>query len=152
MFVSQHSPSAPRRFISAVWSVVLGLMLVVQLLLPNLTNAEQGTWIEICSDEGAVWVEIQTETPTGDEDCPDCATCAFCNLVAAEAMPMPQTATLSPSKSTEVKSETRQCYALNPAQFWPENRGPPADPKNTTVPAAGASMASPQSNGAAPWS
>lgn len=152
MSVRTHKPTAKRRLASALCTVVWMILLVAQQLLPNLASAEQGNWIEICSGEGAVWVEVQSETTEGEKDCPDCATCAFCNLVTPEAPFAPQSAALSTSMFSEVKSETRQCFATNPAQDWPDNRGPPATPKNITVRAAGAFMALTRSKGVAPWS
>ncbi|WP_054458982.1 FAD:protein FMN transferase [Phaeobacter sp. 11ANDIMAR09] len=56
------------------------VMLVLQMLFPSLGKAAgSGRWIEICSEFGAVEVQIPLEDQNSqDRECPGCDSCLIC--------------------------------------------------------------------------
>ena len=121
----------------------LGAILIMQLLLPGLGQAEAAeNWIEICSEVGVVRIDTIAETGnTQKKDCPDCGTCLMC------------LAQLTPSQ-VSAPTQTRAAYltgasgqalsfevASNPAQFWHDGRGPPRKQQQNMTRARGAFIA-----------
>lgn len=129
-------------------------LLLLQLLGPALASPGQSMWVEICSEAGAVWVQVDLEEedrdPTGP--CPKCADCALCAVTAVAPLPdFPQA--IQNEFVCFVRSEVRTLVNLYNAKWlWPETRGPPAAPKIRTERAPRALMASTQDVGGAPWS
>ncbi|MEX0367418.1 MAG: hypothetical protein AB3N22_15200 [Ruegeria sp.] len=150
-----HRP-LPRRHVRAPRAAAGGLgilLLLLQLLSPALASAEQGVWMEICSEAGAVWVQVDPEDGTTDTaPCPKCAHCALCAVTGAA--PLPDLPGIVRSGGVQIGTwHVRTMYKPdNPAQFWPDSRGPPPAPQDRTERAPRASMASIQVTGGAPWS
>lgn len=127
------------------------LMLALQLVLPGLGKAEaSGTWIEICSEFGAIEIKLpaeESDSQTGD--CPDCDICLTC---AAEGGQTRQdailTSTTVPARDLTGRLGDR-VVAFNPAQFWHDGRGPPRQNTKNMKRACGASMATTQIMGEA---
>ncbi|TMV03405.1 hypothetical protein FGK63_19520 [Ruegeria sediminis] len=109
--------------------------------------------MEICSEAGAVYVQVDLQEDAGDTaPCPECASCVLCAVTGVGPAPdLPETA-----RPDHVQSEifpSRNVYKpYNPAQFWPDNRGPPAAPETESERARRASMATIQRSGGALWS
>ena len=128
-------------------------LLLLQLLSPALASSHQGTWIEICSEAGAVWVQVDAEEDIIDPTapCPKCADCALC-AVTGNA-PLPGTPELA--RFEFVRFVRLDCLELykphNPARMWPETRGPPSAIQSETERAPRVPMASFQVTGGAPW-
>lgn len=129
-------------------------LLMLQVLGPALASPGQGTWMEICSEAGAVWVQVDLEEDTGDPTapCPKCADCALCAITAAA--PVPDRPLMVRPGSVHIE----HCeFGIRPVTYkterlWPETRGPPAAPEIRTERAPRASMASTRTEGGAPWS
>ncbi len=130
------------------------LLLLSQLLGPALASPGQSMWVEICSEAGAVWVQVDLEEGTEDPTapCPKCADCALCAITGAAPLPdMPEVARAELTQDVSGAClEATKPYS--PIRLWPETRGPPVAPENKTERAPRASMASIQVIGGAPWS
>lgn len=131
--------------------VVSMLALVLQLITSSIGYASNGTWIEICSDFGTEYVQVDlSEAPTGDHDrCPDCANCAMCAVSLTGLVGESHT---SFAPVFAVASVTQQQSQTDGPAFWrawPETRGPPAATKNKTDRAHCAFIATFQENGGA---
>lgn len=133
--------------------VVLGVfLLTLQSFAPVFAAQGQGDWIEICAEAGAVWVQVDLDEGDGDAGpCPDCARCALCAVTSAA--PMPKLTNLTRFEFVQFGTFPRfDAYnSDNPAQFWPDTRGPPTAPEMTPERALRASMATTQNTGGAPW-
>ncbi|WP_237212625.1 DUF2946 family protein [Ruegeria lacuscaerulensis] len=111
-------------------------------------------WVEICSEAGAVWVQVDLEEGTEDPTapCPKCADCALCAVTAAAPVPdLPELARIEFAQSMQTVVPS-QFGSSNSVWLWPETRGPPAALENRIERAQRASMASIQIPGGAPWS
>ena len=147
-----HSLSVRAARVICVWAGLL--LLLLQSFGPVLASSGESVWVEICSEAGAVWVEVDLEEETKDPTapCPKCAECTLCAVTTAAPVPgLPQIA-LSGSvrafdQRAELSSAKRQSDWL-----WPETRGPPCATRETTERAQRASMASTLNFGGAPWS
>ena len=130
------------------------LLLLLQMLGPALASPGQSMWVEICSEAGAVWVQVDLEEGTEDPTapCPKCADCALC--AATNAAPVPDLPELAGAAFTHAVEcfAARQNTICESAWLWPETRGPPAAPAHKTERALRASMAPTQLPGGAPWS
>ncbi|WP_254444321.1 DUF2946 family protein [Ruegeria arenilitoris] len=154
MPAARQNHSLPVRAIRVAPGLAGILLLMLQVLGPALASPGQGTWMEICSEAGAVWVQVDLEGDTGDPTaaCPKCADCALCAITAAAPVPdLPQV-----QQPGFVQITRCECADLldsySSERLWPETRGPPAAPEIRTERAPRASMASTRTEGGAPWS
>lgn len=130
-------------------------LLLLQMLGPVLASPGESMWVEICSEAGAVWVQVDLEEE-GDNDptapCPKCADCALCAVAVSAPMP----GALLPASVGNVQNvrfeHGGQCILYSPKHLWPETRGPPFTTLEESERAPRASMASTQLIGGAPWS
>ncbi|NVO54726.1 hypothetical protein HW561_02840 [Rhodobacteraceae bacterium B1Z28] len=110
--------------------------------------------MEICSEAGAVWVEVDLEEGTDDPTapCPKCADCALCAVTGTAPLPdLPEMARVGYVQY--VRNQTRDLYySYNSDWLWPATRGPPFAPQDRTERAPRASMAVTPFIGGAPWS
>ncbi|MBO9411699.1 MULTISPECIES: DUF2946 family protein [unclassified Ruegeria] len=138
--------------VACAWAGIL--LLLLQTLGPVLASPGQSMWVEICSEAGAVWVQVDLEEGTKDPTapCPKCADCALCAVTTLA--PLPDLPHLVLSQKTDLA----QCQFADQFQphdqtrLWPESRGPPRAPQETTERALRASVASTLKIGGAPWS
>ncbi|MDQ2090095.1 hypothetical protein NO357_09315 [Marimonas arenosa] len=104
------------------------LALVISQSVPLAAQERNsGVWIEICSEFGPVMKKVDL---SGDEDadegeCPACATCPFCALPEIEAFTAAEASPTRAQAARERAVHGAQTLIANPAQFWPDNRGPP---------------------------
>ena len=131
----------------------VAIMLVIQLLFPSLGKAETAaTWIEICSEFGAVEVQVSLdEDESRNKDCPDCDKCLLCIAQHAQARINPATCTSLVVAAAATGPMSPSAEASNPAQFWHDGRGPPRLTTYNMKRACGASMTSTQRREAASW-
>ncbi|WP_298571682.1 hypothetical protein [uncultured Aliiroseovarius sp.] len=127
------------------------LALVLQLFTSSMGYAANGTWIEICSDFGTAYVEVDlSDGPVDRTDgCADCFDCVMCGAsltgVEGDSITLDR---FAPALSTASDLRTQ---TVGPAfrRAWPETRGPPAANKNKVDRALRAFQASIQENGGA---
>lgn len=128
------------------------LALVLQLLTSSMGYASQGTWIEICSDFGTEYVQVDLSDAsapdqTGDRhDCFDCVLCAATLVAVVGTYEPPVMPDLMAEDIVRLKPQT---IGVPVRRAWPETRGPPAATKNKADRAFSAIMASIQVNGGA---
>lgn len=142
------------RALRAACAMAGTLLLLLQLLSPALASPGQSMWVEICSEAGAVWVQVDLEEGTEDPTapCPKCADCALCAVTATAPLPN------LPELKSDGLVQTARCENRNMVndyqvrRLWPETRGPPLAPPEISERALRASMASIQVTGGAPWS
>lgn len=129
-------------------------LLLLQMLGPALASPGESMWVEICSEAGAVWVEVDLEEGTVDPTapCPKCADCALCAVTGAAPVPdLPQIMWTGFVQFIGCDiGALAELYSTD--RLWPETRGPPAAPEIKTERAPRASMASILVYGGAPWS
>ncbi|NOC92807.1 hypothetical protein GS614_12830 [Ruegeria sp. HKCCD6604] len=110
--------------------------------------------MEICSEAGAVWVEVDLEEGTDDPTapCPKCADCALCAVTTAA--PLPDLPLLMQSENARIVPAAigDLCILYNSRRLWPETRGPPFATQEEFERALRASVASTLAIGGAPWS
>ncbi|MEX0350833.1 MAG: hypothetical protein AB3N15_15530 [Paracoccaceae bacterium] len=142
------------RTLRAVCALTGICLLLLQLVGPALARSGDSTWIEICADGAAVWVEIELEADAGDPTapCPKCADCTLCALTTTAPLPdLPEMA-----RSRLVQPAPQECRDLPNSHswqnLWPETRGPPRAAQTKTERTPRVSMASIQTTGGAPWS
>ncbi|NOD47368.1 MULTISPECIES: DUF2946 family protein [unclassified Ruegeria] len=144
----------PDRVLRAVCGVAGALLLLLQMLGPVLASPGQSMWVEICSEAGAVWVEVDLEEENTDPTapCPKCADCALCAVTTAG--PVPDTPLLVADRAQQIvlPGIGDPCNYHNSKRLWPETRGPPFTTQEESERALRASMASTQIFGGAPWS
>ncbi len=145
-------PNPLDRAFRAVVGLAGILLLLLQMLGPALASPGQGVWMEICSEAGAVWVQIELEEGSTDPTapCPKCADCALCAVTGAAPLPNLPELGLTASVQTETLGCRNLYKSYNSARLWPETRGPPSATQNRTERAPRASMASIQVSGGAP--
>ncbi|MCL6282607.1 hypothetical protein M3P21_03610 [Ruegeria sp. 2012CJ41-6] len=135
---------------SAVFGVVL---ILLQVMAPSLARAGNGDWIEICSDGAAVWIQIDSEGEERDsEPCPKCQNCTLCAISSCAPLISEPVLNMASEPMNVESRHLAQSDVRNPAQFWPDNRGPPRAALNIAERALRASMASDPRTGGAPWS
>lgn len=129
-------------------------LLVLQMLGPVLASPGQSMWVEICSEAGAVWVEVDLASETKDPTapCPKCADCALCAVTTLAPLPDLPHLVLSQKAYLALYQCADQIRPHDQVRMWPETRGPPRAPKTQTERAPRASMAFTQIPGGAPWS
>lgn len=144
----------PDRALRATCALAGIFLLLLQMLGPALASPGTSMWVEICSEAGAVWVEVDLEEENRDPTapCPKCADCALCAITAAA--PLPDLTQLNRIGFVETAQRGVRflCEPYSSALLWPETRGPPVAPKNNTERAPRASIASIQIPGGALWS
>lgn len=130
------------------------LLLLLQLLGPALASPGQSMWVEICSEAGAVWVEValneESQDPTAP--CPKCADCMLCTASGEGLLPeLTQIGQFEFVQFAHYRSV--DVFNLNPSdRLWPETRGPPRGPEIKPDRAPRASTASLPVFGGAPCS
>lgn len=138
----------------AVCGLVGIFLLLLQMLGPVLASPGDSMWIEICSEAGAVWVEVDLEEGTDDPTapCPKCADCALCAVTTAA--PLPDLPLLMQSENVRIVPAAigDLCILYNSKRLWPETRGPPFATQEEFERALRASVASTLAIGGAPWS
>ncbi len=147
----------PHTFLDRVSRAACGVvgifLLLLQMLGPALASAGDSTWIEICSEGGAVWVEVDLEeTADPTAPCPKCADCALCAVTSAAPVPELPAVTRFGFVQTARCENPDQVFVYDVKRLWPETRGPPLAPLDTTERSLRASMAFTQVTGGAPWS
>ena len=124
------------------------------MLGPVLASSGESMWVEICSEAGAVWVQVDLEEGTEDPTapCPKCADCALCAVTTTA--PVPELPTVSQPATAHFAGLQcdDQIERRDETRLWPETRGPPPAPHDITERALRASVASTQKIGGAPWS
>ncbi|MGV6847925.1 MAG: DUF2946 family protein [Marinibacterium sp.] len=148
-----HNHDLPVGALRAVAGLAGILLLMLQLLGPALASPGQGTWMEICSEAGAVWVQVDPDEDTGDPaaPCPKCANCPLCAVIGLAPLPAMPGLAIWEVVQTEAFARTDQYKPHKSTWLWPQTRGPPRGPEKTTERAWRASMASTQVIGGAPW-
>jgi hypothetical protein len=151
--LSRHLPLRCTGIFRRLAGCVTVLLFAVQLLLPSMGKAGAAeTWIEICSEFGAIEILVDVTKGTApSEDCPDCDICLMCaaqnGLSRDVAIPAS-----SPVWITSVATQLRPMEtASNPAQFWHDGRGPPRLTTYEITRACGATMATTQCKEAVLW-
>lgn len=148
-----RSANLPHRTLRALAGCAAILLMLLQLVAPQLARAGQGNWIEICSEGGAVWVQVtEDETPDPNVTCPGCADCALCALTGPAPLPdLPVCALFQGVQNGQ--SALKPLYkTVNSLRLRPETRGPPAAAQDRIARAPRAVLASIQNTGGAPWS
>lgn len=121
----------------AVWNrhalrlpgVVFGvLLLMMQVLAPAMAQASAGgEWVVICSELGPVEVRVSLDdgSPVNDTGCPECEACVLC--VAGDQVITPQVSHVSLFVVATLSLDWAEnsVQSVNPAQYWPDCRGPP---------------------------
>ncbi len=114
-------------------TVVAILALLLQIFAPTAAQAQDGMIAVICGQDGPVQVRLNAAGDVEEAPCPECGDCAFCLLVSSPvAVPtdsLPSGLQLAVSDSL---SSLSSVFSVNPAQFWPENRGPPLQTQNNS--------------------
>ncbi len=144
----------PVRVFRAVCGWAGVFLLLMQVLSPALASPGQSMWMEICSEEGAVWVEVDLNEDSQDPTapCPKCADCTLCAMSGAAVIPdLPQIVQIEFVQLVHCPTaDPFNLYTTN--WLWPETRGPPRGPEIKVERVPRASMASFQLSGGAPWS
>lgn len=150
----RHRPAnLPHRALRALVGCAAILLLLLQLVAPQLAQAGQGNWIEICSEGGAVWVQVtEDETPDPKAPCPRCADCALCALTGPAPLPdLPVWAVFQGVQNGQWA--LKPLYkTVNSPRLRPETRGPPVAAQDRIARAPRAVLASIHITGGAPWS
>lgn len=146
--------SLPVRALRATCALVGILLLLLQTVGPALASPGQSMWVEICSEAGAVWVQIDLEEEDLDPTapCPKCADCALCAITSAAPVPNLPVLARDSVIHTEHPSSRDLVEICSLKRLWPETRGPPAAPKKHIERAQRARIASIQVSGGALWS
>jgi Protein of unknown function (DUF2946) len=128
--------------------------LVFQLLFPVAAQSTNSDWIEICAEQGPVLIQVDY---SGDQPepvsapCPKCQACALCALADAGDPSIISRVDMHVTVARTDLSKAAQSLIVNPAQYWPDTRGPPVAPQNIIERALRASIASIQNIGGALW-
>ncbi|WP_432448481.1 hypothetical protein [Aliiroseovarius marinus] len=138
-------------------AIMAVLALSLQLIGVNAAQASSGNWIEICSDFGVSYVQMDSDgnaiaksgSPDESTDCPDCADCVNCATVAFDLLAVNGTQQLQLEMQAMQVSLGPQFSGLWSKHAWPETRGPPTVNKEKTARALCAIMADSLFNGGA---
>ncbi|MBT3142496.1 hypothetical protein DS909_03555 [Phaeobacter gallaeciensis] len=138
----------------AVCSGLAIFAVIFQLLFPVAAQASNSDWIEICAEQGPVMIQVdysgdEPEPVTGP--CPKCQACALCALADVTDPSILSRVDVQVAVGRDDLSKAAQCLIVNPAQYWPDTRGPPVAPQNITERALRASIALIQNIGGALW-
>ena len=113
-----------RWMVSAILVLAILLVQSVPGAAMHSSNAPAG-WVEICSDGGSVFIQIDED---GQEHEPACLHCDFC-LTPAGEMPSLNSVPQDTSALTEFTifshSTDRAGLPDSPEQYWSASRGPP---------------------------
>lgn len=123
-------PNRPDPIRSALRRVggVLGIvLLVLQLLAPQLAQASEGAWIEICAEEGAVWIQMPVEGT--DDPCPDCGDCLLCTTAMDGLIPAQDRSAEPLHLAASQRTLPEATGPVARHRLWPETRGPPFQDK-----------------------
>lgn len=113
-----------RRLVAAL---SVAFVMLAQLTPAFAATGGDGDWMEICSEFGVVLKKVTMD----DDDsgttpsCPDCETCLFCYSIETTDPYILRSFDLVHLNDREPSLGAMQIVAPNPAQFWPDNRGPP---------------------------
>lgn len=105
----------------------------------------------ICGADGPVEVRINADGEVDEAPCPECGDCPACLVLNAPfalpsgSLPFGLQYAAAPAKGTPDSP-----LSENPAQFWPENRGPPLFTQVKTGFACRVSLSS-EISGGQPW-
>ena len=132
-------------------AVVALLALLLQAFAPGAAQAQDGMIAVICGADGPVEVRMNADGEVDEAPCPECGDCPSCLLLSAPytlpsgSVPfgLQFAAGTSPRSPDSPNSE-------NPAQFWPENRGPPLFTQVQSGLACRTSLSS-EISGGQPW-
>lgn len=110
------------------------LALTLQLIGVNAARASSGNWIEICSDFGVSYVQMDSDgnaiaksgSPDENTDCPDCADCVNCAMASFDLLDAKGAQELQLEMQAMQVSFGPQFAGLRSKHAWPETRGPPA--------------------------
>lgn len=122
-----NRPDPIRCALRRVGGVLGVLLLVLQLLVPHLAQADEGAWIEICAEGGATWIQMPAEE-TGDP-CPDCGDCLLCSTAMDVLTPAYGAAVEPVTLMARQMTGTDMSVAAARHRLWPETRGPPFQDK-----------------------
>ena len=155
-----HSGNARWRFTPRGWFsrlvAVLSVLCVISVQVsPVAASASgDGMWIEICSEFGVVMkqVDLSGDGETDESPCPACAQCPFCAIWDADAVPTVQGAAVQGFVLRCEPALGSQTVIANPAQFWPDNRGPPTAEETARMPVHDVAKAPFSNPGGVPWS
>lgn len=143
---------AVRRIASRASLAGAMLALMLQLFTSSMGFASDGAWIEICSDFGTEYVQVDLSDPTAPDqnnNCQDCVDCAIC-LASMTALIDNSQAQNNPLSATATAVHpVAQIIGGAVKRAWPETRGPPAATRKVDDCVQRAVMASIQENGGA---
>ena len=113
-----------RWIVSAVLVLAVMLAQSVPGMAMHSSNAPAG-WVEICSDGGSVFIQVDED---GQEHEPACAHCEFCLPPTSELQGLnpasPNTSALTEFTAFSY-STNRVSLPDSPEQYWSATRGPP---------------------------
>lgn len=145
--------TAPGRRLNSAFAMLGVALIVLQLLAPSLVRAGGGEWIEICSDGAAVWIQIDEDGEEREsEPCPKCRNCTLCAVGSIAPLAAVPGVSLTSRPAKARFSVSAQCKYHNPAQFWPDNRGPPLETQDHMIRALRVALDFTPVTGGAPWS
>lgn len=127
-----ETAARPRRQCCVSLPVLAIFALVLQLFTSSMGMASDGvsggTWIEICSDFGISYVQVDmSDGPVDHGDCPDCRNCALCGAYASGVTPeLGGFAVINATSIATVMRPQAQVSGMAERRAWPETRGPPA--------------------------
>lgn len=110
--------------------MICALLLVLPGLLPVAAQAGGGdaVWIEICGENGPETVAFDLSggapVPVAPE-CPDCGDCLMCTTMGGAILIAVPGVVFAPVAGGGLRPAFVADIHKNPAQFWPDNRGPP---------------------------
>ncbi|WP_371170601.1 DUF2946 family protein [Aliiroseovarius sp. 2305UL8-7] len=102
--------------------------LVLQLFTSSMGQAADGTWIEICSDFGTSYVQVDLGdgAPAQQKNCPDCENCALCATGSMALVGTAHQQHWQPMHHAGAEALQAQLNGPTYHRAWPETRGPPA--------------------------
>lgn len=132
-------------------TVVALLALLLQTFAPGAAQAQDGMIAVICGADGPVEVRMTADGEVDEAPCPECGDCPSCLLLSAPFV-LPSSSAPFGSQYAAVASPRSpdSPNSENPAQFWPENRGPPLSTIVKSGFACRASLSS-EISGGQPW-
>lgn len=105
----------------------------------------------ICGADGPVEVRMTTDGEIDEAPCPECGTCPSCLLLSTPfALPSGSAPFGLQFAAGPSQQSLDSPISENPAQFWPENRGPPLQTQVKSGFACRASLSS-AIHGGQPW-
>lgn len=106
-------------------AVVALLALLLQTFAPGAAQAQDGMIAVICGAEGPVEVRMNADGEVDEAPCPECGTCPSCLLLSTPYALPSSSAPFGLKFAAASLQSPGSPRSENPAQFWPENRGPP---------------------------